>query len=131
MPLYDVRCVALIYCLKRQDCGRYVLLNRESKPIGFYTRDYTNYADFPVGLTVRITPKTAMKISYRGDPDTKEIFLYSDGCHPLLSDKDWANYSNRLKVLASLRLNECVQKENSVCGMAIRAMNLKPAKVFL
>ena len=37
MPLGDFRSVFMPYCLRKQKDGRYVVLNREYKPVGFFT----------------------------------------------------------------------------------------------
>jgi hypothetical protein len=38
IPLGDVRSVHLAYCIKKQDDGTYVVLNREYKPLGLKTK---------------------------------------------------------------------------------------------
>lgn len=55
MPLGDFRSVYLPYCLKRQEDGSDVVLNREYKPVGFNTREHIPYEEHPVSskLTLR------------------------------------------------------------------------------
>ena len=62
MALQDFRAVFMPYCIERQPDGRYVVLNRAYKPLGFFTSDYIRYSDHPVAVGLRITPKTADKL---------------------------------------------------------------------
>ena len=64
MPLHDFRSVNLPYCLKKQPDGKYVVLNREYKPIGFKTKDWVGYEQYPVAVKIKgLTAKVAAKIS--------------------------------------------------------------------
>ena len=128
MSLFDIRAIALPYCLKLQACGRYVLLNREYKPLGFYTRGYINYGDFPVLITMRMTPQKAAKISCGNYANVSEIFLYDDGCIPINSFENWRAYTERLLELSSLRILDTEQDINSIKGRVIRIKNLRDAK---
>lgn len=131
MSLFDGRCVFLPYCLKMQECGRYAVLNRAYKPLGFFTRDYIEYSDYPVLLTVRITSKTAAKISHCNDTNVSEIFLYDDGCIPTRSFSDWECYAARLQTLLSIPIHGGAQNVESVSGRAIRFKNIRDAKKTL
>lgn len=83
MPLGDVRSVHLPYCIERQADGRYVVLNREYKPLGFKTKDFIKYENYPVGVKLPgLRPATAAKISYNASKDLGTIYLYDDGCVP-------------------------------------------------
>ncbi|MDN7754742.1 hypothetical protein [Burkholderia gladioli] len=74
MPLKDVRSVFLPYCVQRQQDGRYAVLNREYKPLGFWTRAYVTYADHPTLVKIKgLTAARAAKISYMGDADVGTI----------------------------------------------------------
>ena len=104
MPLHDFRSVHLPYCLKKQADGKYVVLNREYKPIGFKTRDWVYYEKYPVAVKIRrFTANIAAKISYAGSTDLDNIYLYSDGCIPTKGAKNMQAYIERLEVLAKLR----------------------------
>lgn len=100
----DVRSVFLPYCLKKQADGRYVVLNRDYKPLGFVTRNEVEYAKYPILAKLRIRPATAAKLSFKGDPNVNAIFLYSDGSVPTQSAAHMRAYLERLALLAKLRI---------------------------
>ena len=83
MPLTDFRSVHLPHCLKRLPSGRYVILNRQYKPIGFQMREHVDYEAYPIAIQFkRLTAATVAKLSHNGKADTDHIFLYSDSCIP-------------------------------------------------
>jgi len=105
MPLTDIRCVHLPYCLKKQDDGTYVVLNREYKPLGFKTRAHVDYASYPIGVRIKgMTARAAAKISYEGSSDVRNIYLYNDACVPTGSAAHMDAYLKRLAHLAKFKL---------------------------
>jgi len=105
MPLSDLCSTHLPYCLKRQEDGTYVVLNREYKPLGFVTNDHVKYGDFPIAVKIsRLTATVARRLSYGGSTALDEIFLYNDGCIPTASADHMQAYLQRLAVLAKLRV---------------------------
>ncbi|TWG87913.1 hypothetical protein L602_001500000460 [Cupriavidus gilardii J11] len=105
MPLGDIRSVFLPFAVERQPDGRYAILNREYKPVGFWTRSHVTYEDFPVLVKLKgLTPARAAKISYEGKTDTNCIYLYHDGCIPTASAANMTAYLKRLAVLAALQI---------------------------
>jgi hypothetical protein len=81
----------------------YVMLNREYKPIGYSSMTWVRYEDHPeIAVKLNITPTKAGKISWNGDQNTDDIYLYNDGCLPDSSSANWEAYSKRLKLLADL-----------------------------
>ncbi|MDO3387200.1 hypothetical protein QWI17_15260 [Gilvimarinus sp. SDUM040013] len=128
MP-FDIRCVVLPYCLELQECGRYAVLNRNYKPLGFIVDDFVNYQQYPVLLTVRITPRLARTISHKASADTSKIYLYDDGCLPTASAKAWASYCARLNKLIGLNVSGPEQREHNMDGRNVRRLNLiQPVK---
>lgn len=106
MALNDFRAVFFPYCLHKQPDGRYVVLNRKYKPIGFTTREHIKYEDYPVCAKLKgIGSATAAKLSYKGDSNTDEIYLYNDGCVPTDSAEHMKNYLERLEILAKLKVD--------------------------
>ena len=53
MPLGDFRSVYFPYCIKKQDDGSYIVLNREYKPLGFNSREHFNYEDYPISSKIK------------------------------------------------------------------------------
>lgn len=105
MPLNDFRSVFMPYCIARQADGRYAVLNREYKPVGFYTRERIAYDAYPVLVKFkRLTTTQAKKISCAGDPSTEKIFLYNDGCVPTHSATHMKAYLERLAILARVSI---------------------------
>ncbi len=107
MPLKDFRSVHLPYCLLQQPDGRHVVLNREYKPIGFKTKEFLNYEDFPVLVKFKgLTKKVAAKLSWEGSEDVARIFLYDDGSIPTDSVANMSAYLSKLSLLAKLDIVE-------------------------
>lgn len=105
MPLADFRAVFLPYCLRKQPDGRYVITNREYKPVGCFTDEFVTYDRYPVAVPLKgITPGLARKLSHDGNPDTGEIYLYDDGCIPTRSAAHMDAYLAKLKLLAKLKI---------------------------
>lgn len=121
MPLNDVRSVFLPYVVERQPDGRYAILNREYKPVGFWTRSYVRYDDFPVLVKLKgLTPARAAKISYEGSTDTDRMYLYYDDCVPTASAAHMTAYLKRLAVLAALQIDGDVPDEVLSRAMPVR-----------
>jgi hypothetical protein len=107
MPLHDCRSVHLPYCLIRQPDGRYIVLNREYKPLGFYTQDWVDYEAYPIAVSFRkFTKKTAARLSWAGSKNLEQIFLYDGSCIPTVSTRFMEAYLKRLGILAKLRCDK-------------------------
>ena len=103
MPLGDFRSIFLPYCIVKQPDGRYAVLNREYKPVGFNTDDLVQYEDFPVLVKFKsFTKAKATKISYAGSDDLDRVYLYNDGCVPTQSKENMQAYLARIELLAKL-----------------------------
>lgn len=106
MALKDFRTVFLPYCLKKQSDGRYAVLNREYKPVGFFTKNWIEYATLPVLVKFKgLTSVVAAKVSHKGDPDVETIYLYDDYCAPVRSGRHMDAYLSRLETLAGLKVD--------------------------
>lgn len=104
MGLEDFNDVFLPYCLDRQTDGRYAVLNREYKPVGFYTGAHVVYKEYPVLVKFKGLTKTKLdKLSWDGKGGLKRIYLYDTGRnHPLRSKAHMRAYLEKLEILAKL-----------------------------
>jgi hypothetical protein len=96
----------LLYTLQCQENGSYIALNRDYKPIGFRTKKHLIYSDYPIEIhfAKKLSLITVKVLSFNNSDNTKEIFLYNDGCVPTQSDYNMQEYLIRLRRLASLQL---------------------------
>lgn len=100
----DLRRVCLPYCLQKQPDGRYVLLNRDYKPLGFATSGRVDYAQYPIAHALKLTRKAVEAISVNGVVKEDAIYLYDDGCIPTDSAAHMARYLEKIAVLAKVQL---------------------------
>lgn len=107
MPLKDFQSICLPYCLKKQEDGSYIALNREYKPLGFNQNKHVEYSDYPIATAFKgITKTLAKKVSWEGKDDLDSIFLYDSSCTPTKSKANMEAYLNRLSLLADLKLKK-------------------------
>lgn len=107
MPFGDFRSVFMPYCLRKQADGRYAVLNREYKPVGFFTRQFIDYSQHPVTVRLKgLTPLKASKLSHDGSDSVDDIFLYNDASVPTQGQAEMASYLEKLALLAKLRIDE-------------------------
>ena len=103
MAPQEFRRVFFPYCMFRLECGRYVVLNRNYKPLGLMTTEWVDYAGYSVKLRA-IGPARARRLSYRGSEDLDRIYLYNNGCPPTSSPEAMASYQEKLRLLAKLEV---------------------------
>lgn len=104
MALNDFRDIYLPYCLKKLENGKYVVLNREYKPLGFNSKEIFDYSNFPISSNLEgITKKKAITISWNNLPDNDNIFLYNDETNPLKNKKHMDDYLKRLELLSHIK----------------------------
>lgn len=102
--LGELRHTHFPYCLQQQEDGRWVVLNRNYKPIGFVSTDYIRYEEYPVGATLKkLSAKTMLALSH--DPSFNEgrIYLYDDSCIPTRSAANMRAYLEKLVILMKLK----------------------------
>ena len=105
MALDDFRAIYLPYCIEKLKDGSWVFLNREYKPVGFNTKKYINYEEYPVATRFKgLAPAILRKLSYTGDVTGDRVYLYHDGTNPLLSPMHMKEYQKKLAILAKLRV---------------------------
>lgn len=105
MPLNNFSAVFLPYCLKKQPDGRYAVLNREYKPVGFFTKATVEYAKYPVLVKLPgLKAATAARLSAYGDPNIERIFLYKSNRSLILRPAAMREYMDRLEILARYKV---------------------------
>lgn len=104
MALYDFRSIYFPYCLMRQKDGRYLVLNREYKPIGFNTIEHIDYENYPISAKIKgITKKVAIELSISKSNNLEQIFLYDDATNPSTNSKNLKAYLKKLEKLANFK----------------------------
>lgn len=99
----DVRKIYMPYCLKRQEDGRWLILNRKYKPVGFNTDKHITYEDFPVSVKLKgLRKETLKKLSWNGNIDGECIYLYDDGTAPTARKDLMDAYLEKLRILMRL-----------------------------
>jgi hypothetical protein len=102
--------IDLPYCLERIESGRFILLNRDYKPIGSSANAFPVR---PIALEIAgLTPKTAASISVTGDPDCGPIYLFNDGSAPWLGHSELLAYERRLARLLELAAPRSVARND-------------------
>ena len=59
MALQDFRAIYFPYCLRRQESGTYLVLNREYMPLSFNKKDQFIPDDYPIATRFRVTKALA------------------------------------------------------------------------
>lgn len=99
------RATFLPYCLMRQVDGSYIVSNRGYKPVGLTVTDWVEHDAYPVRVHLpEMTEAVARRLDHEGGDSLDEIYLYDDGCVPTDSAEDWMAYSERLLLLAQMRV---------------------------
>ena len=108
MSLQSFLSINFPYCLEYQPDGSIVVLNREYKPLGFNTKEFITYKNYPINTKYKkIHPANSKKLSIRDDVNVNErIYLYDDGCNPLSSKANMKMFLEKLATLAKLKIKE-------------------------
>jgi len=99
----ELRRTHMPYCIHRTADGRYIVLNRNYKPLGVQTGDWVTYENHPSAVELNITKIRAAKLDCQGRENTDRIYLYNDGCIPTDGDAHMKAFLGRLSVLMKLK----------------------------
>lgn len=93
------------YCIEPLPDGRYIVLNRNYKPLG-ESGGWVDYATHPSATTIKgLIASRLARIDWRGAPDADgRIYLYNDASNPIRNAANWEAYAARLQALAELEL---------------------------
>ena len=110
MDQLSFRSIFFTYCLEVQADGSFVALNRNYKPVGFATKKYIEYQDFPVSFKFKdLTKTTIQKLNSRDEPfeikPGEKLYLYTDACSPLKSTAYMQAYLEKMSILMRLQIN--------------------------
>ena len=103
----------LPYCLQKMDddIGGWIPLNRAYKTFNHDTNHgWAEYEKVPANARIKRLTLPQMKfLSHDQDIKkyTKIIYLYSDNCHPRISNKAWQQYSEKLQRLGKYSTISC------------------------
>jgi hypothetical protein len=101
--------LVLPYCLRASPEGGYMLFNRDYQPLG---------AVF--SFARKLQPRTAERMSWKGDPDTACVYFYGGGCRPWDSSEKMAHYVRRLEVLGRLQVRAYLGSPHATTSGACR-----------
>lgn len=90
------------YCIKHLGNNKYIVLNRDYKPLGI-TDWVEDYATHPSVATLKITRKQAAQMSYNNSDNLESIFLFDKTTDLLENKKLFSEYLNRLEILAHIK----------------------------
>jgi hypothetical protein len=93
---------SLTYCAHRRGDGKYILLDRDYKPMGWKGDGWADYDAWPSAFSVKITPEMAAKLSHDRSADLEWIWFYNDGCPPWGHPDHRTDYQMRLEMFFDL-----------------------------
>lgn len=102
----SARWIFMPYCIKRLADGRYIVLNRRSKPLGVRGHEHVSYEDHPSAARIEITKTDARKISHNGSDDLETIYLYDGPSTPTKDVDNLHGYMKRLNLFMRLKVEE-------------------------
>lgn len=94
------------YCIVHLEDGRFIVLNRNYKPLGVQTEEWVDYDQHPSAIRLAITPAVASKLSWNRSDSIDRIYLYDDGCVPTDSADHMKAYLERIAVLMAVKRQE-------------------------
>ncbi len=90
------------YCIQHLCGDRYIILNRNYKPLGQTSFEYVDYNKDPSVVRMKITTKQAEKLSYKGKVESDTIWLYDNIYNTFRNPQAFNDYVARLKLLATM-----------------------------
>lgn len=93
----------LPYCLKQLEGDRYIVLNRDYKPLGYNRREAVVEAQASAVVVLKnLTDRRVLALSHKQAPRRDLIHLYDDTCNPAASAAKFTAYAKRLAVFREL-----------------------------
>lgn len=109
MPLGRVAHTHFPYCIQKTKDGKWLILNRNYKPLGSTGKEWVDYDNHPDRMPINSRAIAELrKLAVYDIPDKPDdpgvFFFYKDGSMPTASDSDWQRYSKILQLLAGAKL---------------------------
>ena len=90
------------YCIQHLGGDKYIILNRNYKPLGQTSFEYVDYNKAPSVVCLKITEKQAKKLSYDGLIKSDCIYFYDNSDTVLRNPQAFNDYVARLKLLTTM-----------------------------
>ncbi|MFN8304035.1 MAG: hypothetical protein U0U46_16225 [Saprospiraceae bacterium] len=112
MALGDFFRINMPYGMRKNDKNEWFVFNREYKPLGWNTYEYTEEENYPVHVRYKgLTEAKILKLTWsdkdgirRNEKGEIDIFwLISDATNPKDSPKYWGDYFEKIKILSDLK----------------------------
>lgn len=114
MALTDFFRINMPYGMASNEKGEWMCFNREYKPIGFATTEFTKNSDYPIFVKYKsLTHKKLMALSEcegnhlmisNEKGIVEKIFFYNDKTNPLYGKNYEKRYFKKLEMLFKLKL---------------------------
>jgi hypothetical protein len=109
MPIGRVAHTHFPYCLQKTTDGKWLILNRNYKPLGTIAKEWVDYDSHPDRLAINSQTIAALrKLAINDIPDKPDdpglFFFYDDSSMPTESAADWNRYANILRLLANAKI---------------------------
>lgn len=102
MQTFDLRAKFLPYCIHRRADGRFLLLNRNYKPLGVTSTEWADYDTNRDAVELTgFTDRKAEKIGLEVDGDGW-YYLYDDTNSPMRTPETWERYCKILREIMQL-----------------------------
>lgn len=89
------------YCIQHLDKDRYIILNRDYKPLG--TEAFSDYVSHSSVIRINMTKKRAVKLSHNHSDNIERVYLFENTPGTLSDRKKFSEYMARLAELAKMK----------------------------
>lgn len=108
MPIGHVAHTHFPYCLQKTRDGKWLVLNRNYKPLGTTSKEWVDYDNHPDRIAISARTIGALrKNSVHDIPDRPDdpglFYFYNDASMPTESAADWSRYAKILQLLAGAK----------------------------
>lgn len=109
MPIGHLAHTHLPYCIQKTHDGKWLVLNRNYKPLGVVSKDWVDYDNHPDRVALDHRSVAALKrvavYEIEDQPDDPGIlYFYKDGQGIADTNADWTTYAKVLQVLGRAKV---------------------------